>query len=54
MSGPATVYPAEQNQLIAGLTIACEKLRENVERITFEIMSTESRIATSIHDMGIS
>ena len=54
MSGPTTVYPAEQNQLIAGLTIACEKLRENVERITFEIMSTESRIATSIHDMGVS
>ena len=54
MSGPATVYTAEQDLLIAGLTIACEKLRENVERITFEIMSTESRIATSIHDMGVS
>ena len=54
MSGPATVYTAEQDLLIAGLTIACEKLRENVERITFEITSTESRIATSIHDVGVS
>ena len=54
MSGPATAYTAEQDLIIAGLTIACEKLRANVERITFEITSTESRIATSIHDMGVS
>ena len=52
MSSPVTVSSG-QDQIITNLTTVCERFRQNVEKIQFEIVSTESRIAANIHEMGV-
>ena len=39
---------------IAALTNACNSFRESVSQASFEIVSQESRVATSIHELGAS
>ena len=45
---------AQNAERIAAMTATCDRFRDSVARAQFEIVSQESRVATTIHDLGAS